>query len=200
MSNRPLIFRHTRRKFLAQLGGLGTLLATGNWQALAQSQNSKPGNWDETLELAVNLTIGTPAMGRAKKPYVAVWVEDVDGHAVRTLGLWVQLTGRGPTWISDLRRWARGETARRTADGGNLVATASSPTRLPGSYTVYWDGRNDRKVLVDRSEYYICVESVREHGPYQLVRQKISLGRTSFRQMLGSDGEIEEVSVEYRKR
>jgi hypothetical protein len=108
VSNQPLIFRHTRR------------------QLLAQTQNSKPGNWDETFELAINLTIGQPNMGRAKKPYMAIWVEDVAGHAVRTLGLWVQITRRGPTWISDLRRWARGEIARRTADGGHLVGTASS--------------------------------------------------------------------------
>lgn len=200
MTDKPLIFRYTRRKLLAQLGGLGALLATGSWKALAQGQSTKTGNWDETFELVVNLTIGQPTMGRSKKPYVAVWVEDVDGHAVRTLGLWVQLAGRGPTWISELRRWARGEIARRSVDGGNLVGTASSPTRLPGSYTVYWDGHNDHKVLVDRGDYYICVESAREHGPYQLVRQKISLARTAFRQPLGSDGEIEEVSVEYRKR
>ncbi len=65
---------------------------------------------------------------------------------------------------------------------------------------MYWDGHNDRKVWVDRSDYYICVELAREHGPYPLVRQKVSLGRTAFKQTLGSDGEIEEVSVEYRKR
>lgn len=200
MSRKPAISHPTRRNFLAQLGGIGTLLATGNWAALAQGQSNRVGNWDENYELAINVQIAPPSMGRAKKPYVAIWVEDPAGHAVRTLGLWVQLSGRGPTWISDLRRWARGEIERRSIDGGNLVGTTSSATRLPGTYTLVWDGRNDRKVLVDRSDYYICVELVREHGPYQLVRQKVSLSRTPFRENLGADGEIQEVSVEYRKR
>ena len=66
----------------------------------------------------MKLEINRPNTGkrRYQRPYVAVWVEDKDGHPVRTLTLWVTATKHGSQWIPDLKRWYRGDQARRRVD------------------------------------------------------------------------------------
>lgn len=45
--------------------------------------------WNKEFELIVNLEINHPEAekGRYRRPYVAIWVEDSEGKAVRTLAL-----------------------------------------------------------------------------------------------------------------
>ena len=45
---------------------------------------------------------------------MAVWVEDADGHPVRTLSLWVSSGGAGPfQWLPDLKRWYQADQERK---------------------------------------------------------------------------------------
>ena len=142
-------------------------------------------------ELVVDFTYtaeGTSG-GGVKNPYVAVWVEDQAGELVATIALWFLQSEKGPKWLSDLRRWA-------TVDGSDATIDAiSSATRRPGEYSVLWDGTDTDGNLVAQGDYYIAIESSREHGPYSLIRQQISLGADSFTQALESEGELSDATV-----
>lgn len=205
LSGSRLAMIATRRSLLLQGASVLALLAPVR-QALAQKKG-KPapaaattGAWDDRWELAVNFEIGQPTGARYQRPYVAVWIEDKDGVPVRTLCLWVQNTGRGPRWIPDLKRWIRGERLRQLADGKDLVASVSSPTRMPGSYKLVWNGKDDQGEKVRQGAYSLCIEAAREHGTYQLIRKPITIGKQPFRTALEGNIEITKAAVEYRQR
>ncbi|MCC2668628.1 MAG: apbE 2 [Armatimonadetes bacterium] len=196
----------SRRRLLLRAAGVLALLAPVR-RSLAQAKGkAKPAAardvpWDDRWELLVQLDIAEPeSTGRYHRPYVAVWVEDTDGVPVRTLGLWVQNSGRGPRWIPDLRRWFRGERVRQLADGGDLVASVSSATRMPGAYKLVWNGRDDQNKPVRQGRYTLCIEAAREHGTYQILRKDITAGRQPFRAELGANVEIKSASLDYRLR
>ena len=48
----------------------------------------------------------------------------------------------------------------------------------PGVYNVVWDGRDEKKALVPLGDYYVCIEAAREHGPYELIRESVAIGKT----------------------
>lgn len=163
-------------------------------------QQKKP--WDGSLELQIAFEINNPGQGFYRRPYVAVWIEDKEGSAVRTLELWYQQGGRGIRWLRDLRAWMRGEQLRKLADGGDLATTVSGPTRQPGKYTVVWDGKDDQKRVVNQGEYTVCIEVAREHAnpPYQLLRKSFPLTNRPLKGEVGSNTEIKSASVELRKK
>jgi hypothetical protein len=196
----------TRRRLLLRAAGLLALLAPAR-RSLAQAKGKpKPAAvkdvpWDARWELLVQLEIAEqPSSARYHRPYVAVWIEDLDGVPVRTLSLWVQNSGRGPRWIPDLRRWYKGERVRQLADSGDLVATVSSATRMPGAYKLVWNGRDDQNKPVRQGTYTLCIEAAREHGTYQILRKDITPGAKPFRADLGSNVEIKSASVDYHLR
>jgi FAD:protein FMN transferase len=157
--------------------------------------------WNGGMELEVAFEINQPdAGGRYRRPYVAVWVEDADGQPVRTLVLWVQTSGPGPKWIPDLKRWYRGERARKAAQGTDLIRTVSEATRKPGEYAVVWDGRTDAGDLVPPGDYTLSLEAMREHGTYQLIRKTISCRDQPVRVTLEGNEELKSATLEYRKR
>src|SRR3954462_2530045 len=131
--------------------------------------------WDDAYELAVDFSIAQPNAGRYHRPYVAIWVEDAAGQPVRTLALWVNNSGRGPRYIRELRRWFGAERSVETQGGPDLVSTISSATRLPGKYSVVWNGRDDRGRPVQQGTYRLLIEAAREHGSYQLIQQDLTL-------------------------
>lgn len=181
----------SRRRFLGQ-AALATLgLALSRFPAFAQGAAPK---WNADMELAVTVELAAPPGGRYNRPYVAVWIENAGGKEVRTLSLWVENKGRGPRWIPDLRRWYRSVT-----NPDALVDTVSAPTRNPGKYTLVWDGRDDKKAPVPQGEYTIFVETAREHGPYSLVSEQVTIGSKAFKKALGGNNDISGVTLEYRE-
>jgi hypothetical protein len=171
----------------------------GSWAKAQNTPALTPVKWDSTLELALTLTLERPSGGRYERPYVAVWLEDANGNAIRTLELWMK-QGKGMRWLPELKRWNRAEQSRKTQDNRDLAATIASPTREAGKYNLVWDGKNDKDALVDQGTYYICVETAREHGPYQLIREAVVLGAKPLGKKLTGDKDVKEVSVDYRKR
>ena len=156
--------------------------------------------WDDRFELAVDLEIAAQQGYRYHRPYVAVWVEDANGKPVRTLSVWVNTSGRGPRYIRELRRWFSMERDQEDAGGPDLITTVSSATRLPGQYTVTWNGRDDRGGVVDQGAYRVVIEAAREHGSYQLMQQDLTLGAKPVAADLGSNEEIGRARVEYRRK
>ncbi|HEX4681500.1 MAG TPA: DUF2271 domain-containing protein, partial [Gemmatimonadaceae bacterium] len=162
----------SRRTLLRRLAAAGAAyigLAAFTSSGVAEGKSPK---WDDAFELAVDFDIAQPNGGRYHRPYVAIWVEDPSGRAVRTLLLWVNTSGRGPRYIRELRRWSGAESAQAQ----DIISTISGATRLPGSYSVAWNGRDDTGRIVDQGTYRLFIEAAREHGTYQLMQQDLTLG------------------------
>lgn len=151
-------------------------------------------------KLEVKFEIARPGQGgRYRRPYVAVWVEDKDGFPVKTLSLFLMVDNPGPRWHRDLRRWYAADQVRLLVDDTKLIGTVSKPTRNPGQYTVAWDGTDDAGELLPDGEYTLYLESAREHGTYQLMKQTIRIGGPVWRHELKGNAEISSASVSYEK-
>ncbi len=188
--------RISRRSLLGQAGVF--LLATFAGPALALKTVAK--KWDSSKELVVSFAIATINDRRVRRPYVAVWVENEQGKMVRTLSVFLMQGQKGSRWYSDLKRWYRAATDLKEASSIDLVATVSTATKASGDYVVKWDGKDDKKAVVNQGKYYICIEAAREHGTYQLIRQVVTVGSTNFAQNLTGNVEISSAKIEYRKK
>ena len=131
-------------------------------------------------EMVVDFTYST-SEGRARNPYIAVWVEDSSGNLVQTISLWILQSQKGTRWIRDLSSWY-------SASGGD-VAT-SGATRSAGAYTVAWDGTGLDGQLVAPGEYVLFVESAREHGPHSITSAPFTANGGGFTLDLPSVGEL----------
>lgn len=138
-----------------------------------KATSATPGGWPAGFALQVDFEIKAPAAaaggrgrGGWKRPYVAVWIEDMTGAPAKTLCLWVE----NRRWLRDLRRWAR-----ENADQPELTDLVSQATRKAGAYTLTWDGTDDDGRALAAGKYFVCIEATREHGTYQLIRREIEL-------------------------
>jgi thiamine biosynthesis lipoprotein ApbE len=177
--------------------------ATNADAAKKPDQPATPPPWNKELELVVNFEINRPEAepGRYRRPYVAVWVEDKDGHSVRTLVLWVSMGGSGPfQWLPDLKRWHQTDLERKRTDKEELVFTISRPTRQPGKYKAIWDGKDNHGKQLAGGEYTITIEAAREHGTYQSIRKQVSVAGKPFVEELKGNVEIKSASIEYRRK
>lgn len=147
--------------------------------------------WPQGMELEVTLAYEGGGF-RYRNPYVAVFVEDEGGNLVRTLALFV-MPGKGERWWNELKRIF-------LALGPEGMRTRSGPTRPPGRYRVVWDGRDERGQPVAQGAYYICVEYAREHGPYELFRERVEVGRNPFQKTYPREGELKEVTLAFRRK
>lgn len=173
---------YSRRSFFRRV--LGGALALG----LARAQG-RP--WPQGMELRVSFAYEDGGF-RYRAPYVAAYVEDERGNLVRTLALFL-MPGKGERWWNELRRYfGLGDPER--------MRTLSGPTRPPGRYAVAWDGRDDRGRGVAQGTYYVCVEYAREHGPYELFREKVEIGEKPFQKTYPLQGELKEVVLDYGRK
>ena len=148
--------------------------------------------------LLVDFTLNRPKGGRYRRPYVAVWLEDKDGFPVKTAVLWLQTDAPGPRWHRDLTRWYRNDRLRKVAERTDLIGTISGATRGPGRYQARFDGTDNAGDPLPPGEYTLCLEVAREHGTYQLIREKVALkGKPIARKALKPNVELSAVSYEY---
>ena len=191
-----LVDREGKRHFSPGWTGLSQSEPTS--QLCGDDETIEP--WNGGFELKVDLEINQPDEGRRyKRPYVAVWIEDRDGYPVKTLILWVQSTGKGPRWIPDLKRWYRSDRVRKLAEETDLVELVSEATRKPGKHSVVWKGKDNTGKLVAPGDYTVYVEAAREHGTYQLLRKKVTIGKKPFAEEFDSNVEIKAAKIEYRQ-
>jgi thiamine biosynthesis lipoprotein ApbE len=159
--------------------------------------------WNNEFELVINFEINRPDSDseRYRRPYMAVWIEDKDGRAVRTLALWVSMGGAGPfQWLPDLKRWYQGDQDRKAIDKKEIFFTVSRPTRPPGKYKVIWNGKDNDGKQLGGGEYTVTIEAAREHGTYQSIRKQVDLTGKPFSEELQGNVEIRSASIEYRRK
>ncbi len=202
----------------------GKPAAESTKQKIAKKAEKKPRPaiaWNKELEVLINFEINNPVSGggddeeekgtrgrgrggrggRYRRPYVAVWVEDADGHPVRTLSLWVSSGGAGPfQWLPDLKRWYQADQDRKRTEKKEILFTVSRPTRPPGKYKVIWDGKDNNGKQLAGGEYTITIEAAREHGTYQSIRKEVVIEGKPFTEELKGNVEIKSASIEYRRK
>lgn len=155
--------------------------------ATATTAPIDPKAWPAGFALQVDFEIKAPANGGNrgrggwKRPYVAVWIEDITGSPVRTLALWYD----NDRWLRDLRRWTRSN-----AETPRLASLVSQATRKAGAYQLTWDGTDDEGRQVIANRYLVCIEVVREHGSYQLIRQELAMLQQPSEKQLEPNEEV----------
>lgn len=152
----------------------------------------EPTAWPDGRQVTIALTLPTPTTGRAvRRPYVAVWVEDADGKAVRTLAVW----GNSPKWINTLTTWWK--IGRADAE---LVKAVSRATRAPGKYDLVWDGKDDKGNALPQGTYTVKVEVHREHGKHLQQTGKIDCKGDDASATLEKNDETAATVVQYQKK
>jgi hypothetical protein len=183
----------------------GTQVASAGWSGLAAKSVARRlpvaammaagPTVDPSMELVVNLELGSPAGMRAKRPYLAAWVEDSDKFPVRTFALWFEKA----RWLNELRAWYKDDRLRSMAEGTDITRTVASATRSPGKYTLKWDGKDNAGKLVKPGKYTVMIECVREHGGYQLMHQEIDFNGKPQQFKLPAAAELAGATLDYKK-
>jgi hypothetical protein len=184
-------------------GWLLLLLFAGLGVTQPAEKSTDKANGESTsalLELHVTIELARPARGQYRRPYVAVWLEDVNEDPVRTGLLFMTTKEPGPRWHRDLLRWYRQDNVRKMTSDIDLVDTISSASRGPGQYRAVFDGTDDAGKPLKPGKYTLLIEVAREHGTYQMIRQSLELGREPIKQTsLKPNVEIASASYEYRR-
>jgi len=152
--------------------------------------------WDASMELTVHLELARLDNARARRPYVAAWIEDKDKFPLKTLALWFDKT----RWLPELRAWNHDERVRAMAEGNDITASVASATRPPGKYTMKWDGKDNAGKPVKPGKYTVCIEVTREHGTYQVYRQEMEFTGKSNVITLTPNEEVASLALEYAKK
>jgi FAD:protein FMN transferase len=167
--------------------------------AIPQSNRGGPAPggalWNSAYELTVNVEIPQIQGFGARRPYVAVWIEDKDRFPVRTLAVWYEKA----RWLNELRAWYRDDRLRAMSEGGEIPNSVTSATRSPGKYTFKWDGKDNSGKPVKAGGYTVLVEAAREHGGYSLVHREMNFNGDPAQAQLPPDVELGAVSLDYHK-
>ncbi len=141
-------------------------------------------------EMIVDFTFAPSEGGSVKNPYIAVWIETPQGELVKTVSLWYEQTSSGKKYLPDMRKWY--------AASSGATPSTSGATRVPGIYSVVWNGTNDNGQPVSQGDYVVYIEAAREKGPYELISQPIAIGTTPFNDQLTPKGELTAASIIYK--
>jgi thiamine biosynthesis lipoprotein len=182
----------------------GKKLESAGWKALEIAEANKLAKlnykaadktWDPKYELKINLELAQIEGMRVHRPYVAVWVVDKDKKPVRNIALWYQK----PRYLGDMRDWYEAYHDQ-FMEPGSSVSSTTSATRPAGTYTLKWDGKNDKGELVKLGTYTIMIEVAREHGTHQLMTQELDFTKKIKPVTLPANTEVASASLEYNKR
>lgn len=161
-------------------GAVAETTATTEASATTASQGFPAG-----AQMQVNFTYQAAGGGRVHSPYIAVWIEDPAGNLVQTVSLWYK--SDESKYLKDLKRW----NSKNNSD-----ALTTGATRIPGAFSVAWNGTGLDGALVADGDYFVCIEAAREDGPYQIIRESIPVSGSLVPTTLTPNGELIAASVE----
>jgi thiamine biosynthesis lipoprotein ApbE len=150
--------------------------------------------WDG-MELTISFDLAKIEGSRARRPYLAAWIENSEKIPVRTLALWYNRD----RWLPELRAWYRSDRQRAATDRTDLARSIASATRPAGHYTLQWDGKDNQGKLVQPGKYTVFLEAAREHGGHDLFHHEIDFNGTPYRVDIPGGSEIASVSFDYHK-
>ena len=191
----------------------GSRIRSAGWRALAVDAGPRFGVPNPVARLYASEQAGRPgyeldvvvelaqiqAERRVERPYLAIWIEDKDKAPVRTLT--VLYRANEARFLAELRAWYRSDRLRAMAEGTEILGSVSSATRSPGRYTFKWDLKDEQGNPVKPGTYTVCIEAVREHGTYQIMRQPIDLSGKAQHVDVPLNGgiEVSSATIDYQK-
>ncbi|MEY4641796.1 MAG: hypothetical protein RLZZ227_1790 [Pseudomonadota bacterium] len=124
------------------------------------------------VSMVVDYTIPDLNERGYERPYVAIWISDAQGKAIRNL----LLLGGEQRWASTNSRWWN--STRKRMDN------VTRPTRNPGEYQLVWDGKDEFGAVLPAGDYQLHVEASRENGGHSYKRVPFTLaeGTQTFTQ------------------
>ncbi len=156
---------------------------------LAPVQEAAAKPWPKDFQAEITLTLANLTdTKRYRRPYVAVWLENDKGKAVRTLAVW----GNAPKYQKDLTYWWK-----IAQNDKPLIVTVTRATRPPGQYQLLWEGKDDKGNPVDQGTYKVIIEVHREHGKHIRQMGDIVCGAEKTSVTLAKSLETEEAKVTY---
>ncbi len=154
--------------------------ATSNTTAAAvpvTAENAWPKDFQATINVALgpgsasrgqgNPNAPAPGGRGAKRPYLAIWIEDAKLNLVRT----VIILGTNPNYQHELTNWFKVSN-----NNFSILRSISRATRPAGQYQFVWDGLDDKGKPVAKGDYVVFVELNREHGTHVEATTKITCG------------------------
>jgi hypothetical protein len=179
----------------------GRQIASRGWTAMAAAVRPKvlffpavdTPAWNQ-MELTVAFELAH-CNTQARRPCVAIWIEDQDKFPVRTMALWREKL----RYVAELRAWYRDDRIRAMSEGSDLIASVSSATRPAGKYTVNWDGKDNAGKYVKPGKYMVYLEVAREHGTYQLIHQEMDFNGAPKKLDLPGNLEVTAATFDYHK-
>jgi FAD:protein FMN transferase len=196
-----------------RIAGDGALQRTSGFARMERPifvRTAVPANWPAGYQLAVSLTLtdGVPEFGGpggpggfggrgrfggrgfARRPYVAVWIEDESGKLVRVLAFWASK----PRYYSELSSfWS-------AVGNQDKLYSLARATRPAGNYQLVWDGLDDNNKAQPAGRYRVVVETNQEHGTYGKRSGVIDCGSTPANARLEETANFEAVTLTYGPR
>ena len=139
----------------------------------------------------VSYTVPKIEAANYKKPFVIVWVTDLEKNPIKTL----LISGTRQDWQEDNYVWWR--RVGRKQPG--VVEAMGKPTRAPGKYSVGWDGTDADGKRVAQGKYLINVEAAREHGGHAYQAIEVTLGTAAANAAAPGKDELGATAIRYGK-
>ncbi|MEM9172381.1 MAG: DUF2271 domain-containing protein [Pseudomonadota bacterium] len=162
----------------------GRQLASVGWRA-SEIVESSP----LAANMMITYEIPKQDVGKYRRPYVALWISDESRAPVRNL----LLLGDSSRWAQENRKWWRAVGR----DDETILDGFARSTRRPGTYTVQWDGRDDRGQMVSGTRFRLHLEAAREHGGHTYKTVDLDISNPVDERILG-DGEFGTISISWQ--
>ncbi len=148
------------------------------------------GAWPAGYQVTLSISLIELNNGdrRVKRPYVAVWAEDIAGKRVRTVAIW----GNKRKYLPDLRAWWNVAKADE-----QWAASITRATRAAGKYRIMWDGMDDHGAPLPAGSYSVVLEVNREHGTYAMQHGTIVCGKVPASGTIPAGSEFEEAQIAF---
>lgn len=143
------------------LSDTGIAFASQRWPALLDLADTAVPAAQGAEQWVVDYQIPPLQAQRYFAPYLALWVARPDGTPVRQL----LVLGDRSRWLQSLPQWWR----QYGRDDLPAIQGIARPTRLPGRYSVGWDGRDDQGRRVAPGPYLLQVEAARQAGGHEFL-------------------------------
>lgn len=117
-------------------------------------------------DMTVTVEIPKLTVAEYHRPFVALWIENADGQAVKTLAVWYDVKGDGENWLKDIRTWWRkaGRNAKMPADG------ISGATRAAGRHQLTFAAGKSPLGALPAGAYTLVAEAAREVGGREVLK------------------------------
>jgi len=154
-----------------------------------QAQAAASATWPAGFAVSIDYEIPKFEADDYRAPYLLVWITDEKRQLVRTL----LMLGKDSKWVDSNYVWWR-RYGRKTPE---IVDAFGRPTRLPGRYTLAWDGKDETGKAVAQGRYLVHVEAAREHGGHTYHFTELELGAAPVERPVPAKDELGGIRIQY---